>query len=273
MLQSYEVHSRVRRIEITGLLELYNHHTPHGRSRHARHLRDLLERLQRLPRVKSIFILSDCLPSELHNVPDSWVSVTDFVQEAGLGPVTCLDIGLFQLHGKFMNVQIMNKRLVEMWPAVRGTPEGYDGFDDAVAIIDKLQSSMHIPNVSVWASHTSLRCWVDIQQQFIALNMSGEWDRLRHAASTGASGGNNNFTDDKYTFKSFNHTASLALRVRVDHYPLLRRGEHVLKWLGPNENSDVLNEASEFLAVNIAGYLHHNEHPSAGPEWELRPTI
>ena len=121
MLQSHDVSSRVRRIEITGLLELCNHPSAHGRSRHARHFRDLLERLQRLPRVKSILILSDCLTSELNNSPDEWVPVKDFVYEAGLESATCVDIGRYQLDGKFENVQIVNKRLVEMWPNVLET--------------------------------------------------------------------------------------------------------------------------------------------------------
>lgn len=273
MLKSHDVFSRVRRIEITGLLELYNHHSPQGRSRHARHLRNLLERLQRLPRLISILILSDCLTSESHRLGDAWVPVMDFVQVAGLEPATCVDIGRFQLHGKFEDVQIVNCELVELWPAVRDTPEGYDGFEEAVALINRLESSIDVPNVSSWASHTSLRCWVDIQQQLPAMKASGEWDRLRAEASTGAFGRDNNYTDDEFKHDFFNHAAILAVSVGIDEFPLLRSGQHILKLLQPNANSDVLDEVSEFLAANIAFYNHRHEQPFVGSPWELRPIV
>lgn len=264
MLRSHYVSSRVRRIEITGLLDLVNSNSPHSRRCHTRHLRDMLERSQRLPRLNSIHITSDCLTSELRGLQLTWVPVTDFVQEAKLEPATCVDIGRYQLHGKFKNVQIVNKKLAEMWPAVRDTPEGYDGFDDAVAIINRLQSSIDVPNVMAWASHTSLRCWVDIQQQFLALKLSGERDRLKQEASRGSSSGDGDYTDDEFKFAFFKHAAFLATCVRMDEFPLLQSGEYFLKRLRPNEKSDVLSEASDFLAVNIVGYNHRNEHSSSG---------
>ncbi|GAB7327998.1 hypothetical protein MBLNU13_g00058t1 [Cladosporium sp. NU13] len=41
MLRSHDVSGRVKRIEITGLLDLINCDSPHGRGCHARHLRDM----------------------------------------------------------------------------------------------------------------------------------------------------------------------------------------------------------------------------------------
>ncbi|KAM0705616.1 hypothetical protein Q7P35_006975 [Cladosporium inversicolor] len=252
MLESYDVHSRVRRIEITGLLDFMNSHIPHSKTRHARHLRDLLKKLQRLPRLRSILILSDCLTSKPYRLQDMWISVTDFVPEAGLGPATCADIGRYQLHGKFEDVQIVNSKLVEMWPYVRDTPEDYDGLNDALAIIKSLRSSVDVPNVSTWASHTSPRCWVDIQQQFLALFLSGEWAKLSQEADDRPLfdvGGD--YTDDMLKYEFFRSAACEAVRISIFNDPLLRSGEHVLKQLQPNDNSDVWNAVSHSSLADL----------------------
>jgi len=46
-----------------------------------------------------------------------------------------------------------------------------------------------------------------------------------------------------------------------------------MKRLRPNDNSDVLNMVSHLLAVNIALYIHHTDHPSISidAKWEPRP--
>ena len=274
MLESHDVYSRVRRIEITRVLNCTIRAFDRNRddqARHSRHLRDLLERLQRLPRIHSILILSDCLTAETRFRMDSWVSVTNFVRGAGLGPATCVDIGRYQLHDKFKNVQIVNSELLRMWPAVRDTPEDYNGFEDAVAIIDGLGSSIDVPNVPAWASHTSLRCWVDIQQRFLALKASGEWNRLADKAFAGAFDDDDGYTDEEIKYDFFNRAAHKPARVSMDTYPLLESGEHALRLLRPNDDSDLLNEASQFLAVNIVLYKHYNDHSTVGPQWEMRP--
>lgn len=272
MLESNEVNSRVRRIEITGLLDFLDSPSPHGKMRHAQHLRDLLERLQRLPRVRSILILSDCLTSELYRLQDSWITVMDFVWKSGVGPATCVNVGRYQLHGKFQGVQIVNSKLVEMWPSVRDTPENYDGFNDALAIIKNLGSSIEVPNVSTWASHTSLRCWVDIQQQFLGLSLSGEWARLvEEADSRPLFDVDEDYTDDMLKYDFFRDTACEAVRTPVTDYYLLRSRDHVLRRLGPNDSSDVLDAVSQFMAVNIAGYNHYTDHPLFRSEREWRP--
>lgn len=269
VLESYDVYSRVRHVEITGLLDCTTSRNSYDHANHSRHLRDFLERLQRLPRVRSILILSDCLTAEPRATIDTWVSVMEFVQDAGLGPATCVDVGRYQLHGKFKNIQIVNSKLIKMWQAVRDTPEDYDGVQDALAIIDGLQSSIDVPNVPTWASHTSLRCWVDIQQQFLALRVSGEWDLLKEKASTGVFRNENEHTDDEFKFDFFRRAAYAAVRTSMSAFPLLRTGQHVLKRLQPNDNSDVLNEVSQFVAVNIVLYNHYA--PSANDRWTLRP--
>jgi len=167
----------------------------------------------------------------------------------------------------------VNSKLVEMWPAVRNTPEDYDGFADAVATINSLQSSIYMPNVPAWASHTSLRCWVDIQQQFLALHVSGEWSQLFSEDGDGAFDDDDEHTDDKFTFKFFEHAVDAAVRDLISEVPLLRSGQHVLKWLQPNDDSDLLDEVSQFMAVNIAGYRHCIDQQTFPRRYELRPIV
>lgn len=269
MLRRHDVSSRVRRIEIIGLMDLINSYSPYGKACHARHLGDMLERSQHLPRLCSILILSDCLTSNSRFTFDTWTSVMDFVREAKLEPATCVDVGRWQLHGKFKNVQIVNSKLVKMWPAVRGTPEDYNGVEDAMAIIEDLQSSMYVPNVATWASHTSLRCWVDLQKRFLALKLSGEWDRLQHQKLNG--GFEDDQAEDQFKYEFFRRAADAAARVPIDNFPLLRSGGHSLSRLGPSDDSDLLNELSQFLAVNIAKYNHHSTR--SAPRWELHPIV
>jgi hypothetical protein len=196
--------------------------------------------------------------------------VKDFVYEADLEPATCVDIGRYQLHGLFKDIQIVHSRLVEMWPAVRETPEGYNGFDDAVNIINKLQSSIDAPNVPAWASHASLRCWVDVQQQYLALHTSGELDQLLQKEATGAFDDDED-KDERFKLDFFKRVAHGAVRLGLSASPLLRNGGYFLKKLKPNDNSDLLDEVSQYMAVNIDGYYHFN-HLSIGTGRELCPV-
>ena len=273
MLQSDDVCSHARRIEITWFLRCTQRHDHYEHKLHSRHLRHLLERLQRLPRLHSILMLSDCLTAKTEWLEDSWISVMDFVKEAKLGLATCVDVGRYQLHGKFKNIQIVNSKLVKMWPAVRDTPEDYNGVEQAMAIINSLESSIDVANIAAWASHTSLRCWVDIQQRFLALNVSGEWDRVKTKMSTRVLDDDEDHTDDAFTFDFFRLAVFIPMRLPIEDMALLRSGEHVMKQLQPNDSSDVLDEASQFLAVNIALYYHDNVHPSGGRHCELREIV
>lgn len=272
MLQSDDVSSRVRRIELTRLLECIQKRDHYEHKLHSRHLRHLLMRLQCLPRLNSILMLSDCLTAKTEWLDDSWISVMEFVEEAELEPATCVDIGRYQLHGKFKNIQIVNSKLVKLWPAVRDTPEDYNGVEQAMAIIESIQSSIDVANIAAWASHTSLRCWVDVQQRFLALNVSGEWDRLINKASTMTLDDDENHSDDAFTFDFFMHAALNPVRLSIGSMALLRSGEHVMKQLQPNDSSDVLDEVSQFLALNIALYNHYNDHPSVD-RYELREIV
>ena len=74
-----------------------------------------------------------------------------------LGPTTCIDVGVYQLQGKLEKVRIVNRKLVELWPEVRNTPPDYDGIEDALVEIYRLDSSERAHNVPAWAAQTSFR--------------------------------------------------------------------------------------------------------------------
>lgn len=133
-----------------------------------------LKHLRALPRLRSAVILSDCLSEAGVNDIEDSVSVQEFALKAGLGCPTCVDIGRYQLQDDFGHLQIVHYGLIRLWPRVRATPDDYNGFDDPMAILASLQVSLLVTNVPIWASHTSLGCWVDVQQRLYNMMKSGE---------------------------------------------------------------------------------------------------
>lgn len=188
MLGSHDVAGRVRSIEMTGCL--FARHSDVN----AAYFSSILRRLRGLSGLRSLVILSDDLSSIVDPSSDAPIPVMDFVKTVEIGPAMCTDIGQYRLHGEFEGVQIVNRKLVEMWPAVRATPEDYSGLDDALAIMASLQAWVKAPNIPTWASHSSLRCWVDIQQQYLEMLKSGKWNKL--VRSQGEDGDNHEDGDD-----------------------------------------------------------------------------
>lgn len=271
MLNSHDIASRVRSVEITRCID-----TPCSKVG-AGDFRKVLRRLRGLSGIRSIVILSDSFSAVLDPSHDAPIPVTTVAKALGNGPATCVDIGQYRLHGDLEGVQIVNRKLVEMWPAVRATPEVYNGLDDALAIMGSLQVSEKVRNAPTWASHSSLRCWVDIQQQYLAMLKSGKWHKIVRFQE-GEEGDDNDDDEDeneddevKYFF--FRHTGIAAMRRPILLFPLLRGGEYALKDLRPGYDNNLLNEASEFLAVNMAGYNRLSRHPTIQDQWNLFPTV
>jgi hypothetical protein len=90
---------------------------------------------------------------------------------------------------------------------------------------------------------------------------SGDWEELVHKASTGTF---EEHTDDESTYVFFKHL--VGLRSPVVRYPLLRSGEHVLRKLKPGDDYELLDEASEFLAVNTLLHNRGSAHPTVMAE-------
>lgn len=267
MLQRHDIYSRARWVEITTSIA-------NGPPEEPRDYQTFLDLAQQMPRVRSITILSDCLVDI--RVQGVHKRVTSYIRELGLGKATCIDIGRYQLHGKFEHVQIVNRKLADMWPAVRATPEDYNGVHDALAIIDSIGTSRDMPNVLTWASHTSLRCWVDIQQQCLGMLKSGKWGQLVEKASTGVfeeSEINDDDSADKLTYSFFHGFMDHAMWVPIHRFRLLGSGDYILRKLRPHDNSQLLDEVSEFLAMNITGYKRFTGDPSAPLHYYLYRAV
>jgi hypothetical protein len=148
----------VREIEIDDQFTKFrNHHFAHM----------FLLRIQVLPRIRSITILSDKFALTQHN-GRSYITAREFATMMHLGEATCVDIGRFQLSGKFSQIHIVNRKLVKMWPNVASTPEDYDVYADVLgldSVNDRCILSMC--NGVAWAAHTSLRRWVRLYDEFM----------------------------------------------------------------------------------------------------------
>jgi hypothetical protein len=142
-----------KRVEITRCDERY----------HVEKILPTLRKLQDLPRIRSVVILSHCLTEvgvanrSTAHLP---MTVSKFAQDAMLGPITCIDVGVYQLQDRLEKIRIVNRKLVELWPEVRDAPPDYDGVEDAMMEIHHLDSSEMAYNVPAWAAQTSFRCWV-----------------------------------------------------------------------------------------------------------------
>lgn len=148
----------VREVEIDDQFTKFrNHHFAHM----------FLLRIQVLPRIRSITILSDKFALTQHN-GRSYITAREFATMMHLGEATCVDIGRFQLSGKFSQIHIVNRKLVKMWPNVASTPEDYDVYADVLgldSVNDRCILSMC--NGVAWAAHTSLRRWVRLYDEFM----------------------------------------------------------------------------------------------------------
>jgi len=83
----------------------------------------------RLPRLKSVIILSDGL-SWVPELKDS-MTVRDWARGAGIGDVVCVDVGKYELLGRYKGIKIVNTRLRSLWSRTPNMPEGIDPSDAA----------------------------------------------------------------------------------------------------------------------------------------------
>lgn len=194
----------------------------------------------------------------------------DFGHRAGLGRIMCTDIGRYQLHGDLSHVQILNSTSSELWPAVRATPDDYDGFDDARAILSSLQASVFVHNAPAWVSQTSLRCWVNIQQQYLEMQRSGKWQDFEQKVSAGTLQ-DDEAEEEMYHF--FWNVATQSARSRISNYPLLQTTVNALSKLKPGDGSALLDQASEFISTNVTGFFEGKFHLTARNSWDLRTIV
>lgn len=253
----------VRNVEVADCIAKYDQ----------KKLRTILLDLKRLLRIRSIVVLADCLADtaaeDAGRIGGVFraQSVMQLVERARLGRCTCIDIGRYQLHGKLEGVQIVHRKIVKMWPAVQATPNGYNGFKDAMAIIGDLGAHESARNVAMWASQTSLRCWVDLHQQFLAMCQSGKWEELQHKARTAILDFDEGEAIKNDFFAELDNRTTLPIR----KFALLSSSERPLRELQPSDHGDLLREASEFLAYNMTAYFKTSFHVTAETRFIFNP--
>lgn len=222
--------THVRRVEIDDWINGY---------RHPAFIQTLLQ-LRKLPRIRSVIILSDCLTLN-HDSPNSLFTVFRMAISSGFGVPTCVDIGRYQLCGKLNRIQIVNRRLVEMWPSVVSTPDGYDAATDVLSLIEASPLRLKLSDVPLWAAQTSFRRWVGLYDEIT---------RLYSGTST--------LTRDKrrkeLLLLARFHTSVISSSPRNRNGNLPNWRQWSLRELRPGDYPWKLEWATEFLALNIAIY-------------------
>lgn len=155
---------------------------------------------------------------------------------AKLGKATCVKIGRFQLKGKFKNIEIVNRKLLKMWPGVVNAPKDFDAYLEVLV----LQVENNIPpamwNATVWASQTSLRRWVGLYDEV--------FNTTDHAAQ--------NWDEQKTEIlKEFSDSVRGWM---PKSYLDVRQENQSLRSLKPGDNEALLAWATELLSINIAAY-------------------
>jgi hypothetical protein len=220
-------------------------------------------RLQSLPKIRSITILSDCLCFQLGN--GSTCTVPQFCEQAGLGEATCVDIGRYQLHGKYSGVRIAHRRLTQMCPSVKETPENYDPFEELEFIRDRWPSRGNTRNLIPWYLQMSLRYWVglfeevrkfepdhDLEPNDDSINGSFQLEEVRTAIIVG-------------------FVASVMMwRPGVDDFDLASEVEaaiiiNVTLRLSPEHDHRTLSRCTEFLSLDITAYVCSAERDGDDP--------
>jgi hypothetical protein len=203
-----------------------------------------LLQLLKLNRNRSTTILSDdWSPADSYPF---W-TVQDFTDQTHLGNATCVDIGRFQLNGRFSHVQVVHRKLVKMWPDVVSTPDDYDVYTDVLAVIKANGSSLRMPNVPIRAAQTSLRRWVGIFQEVFRWLYSAIPDaRLAELDA-----------EQKTILIQFQRTLMFttynAIETSINIWEDRARGRP-LKTLGPGDDPALLAWATDLLSVNITAY-------------------
>lgn len=233
----------VRRVEIDDWINGY---------RHPVFIQTLLQ-MHALPGIRSIIILCDSLTLN-HVTSDGFMSVPNVARSSGLGDVICVDVGRYQLMGRLSRIEIVHRRLVEMWPSVTSTPDDYDTVTEVLALIEASPLKLGMCNVPIWAAQTSLCRWV------------GLFDKVSRMFS-GRSLLSDMKKEEQVLLVRF-HTSTRAMLYR-DHNGNMT-GLHrtnLLKELKPGDDPAILSWATELLAMNIASYRSeysppHQQHVS-----------
>ncbi|KAK4544697.1 hypothetical protein LTR36_003946 [Oleoguttula mirabilis] len=241
----------VRNIEI---IECFNHFLFQPRQV----LRDALTQALQLPKIRSVTILTEYLAynpnhpgyGDLNDHDLHSLSVSQFAKAAQLGTVRCTDIGRYEINGGvFSRVCFANSKLLRMWPDVKATPKGYDGYNASEEIQNLWGLSGYTANLVAFASQASFRVWVGLYEQWLCCTG-------KHAPGQ--------LTDIEWIERT---SVDRYLKQRHPDATIVPRGSDgetvPLHMLGPQHDTDTLAWATEFLALNIEtfGYMKNGMPP------------
>jgi hypothetical protein len=242
LLRSATFRDLVRAIEIDDHFVVFQNHP--GMQR-------MLQQLQGLVQNRSTTILSDRFAIAQHN-GRSYITVREFATLMHLGEASCVDIGRFQLSGKFGSIHIVHRKLVKMWPNVMDTPEEYDVYADLLGVVHNDISSFPVmQNVPAWAAQTSLRRWVGLYNELICADFN-----------LGAYLESKNAEQRSLLTRFLRSTRGLATshngRLLLTYSILMsecRSRNMRLNMLRPGEDPEMLARATDILSLNIAAYF------------------
>lgn len=230
--------THVRRVEIDDWINGY---------RHPAFIQTLLQ-LRKLPRIRSIIILSDCL-TLYHDSPNLF-TVLRMAISSGLGVPTCVGIGRYQLPGKLDRIQIVNRRLVEMWPSVASTPDGYDAVADVLSLIEASPLRLELSDVPLWAAQTSFRRWVGLYDEITRVHCGKSVTRDKTKK-------------ERLLLARFStNVMSPSCRYRNGNLAIWRQLSP--RDLRPGDDPWKLSWTTEFLALSIAFYRSEQSRPGHG---------
>jgi hypothetical protein len=208
---------------------------------------------------------------------DGYLTVSGFCDIAQLGEATCTDVGRYQLSGMFKKFEFVNRRLQQMWPSVRQTPNNHDAYREFTSLLlrwplKEIQyHNDHNRNGSALkialVLQTSLRCWVSLHDLLLDMLRSGELDDLR--SSTLPSQMEKFFHFMQFSRTTRPHASFNAKHLADGFAERVNLSRWYLRGLKAGDDHDVLSWATEYLSVNLATYDAPIASPSR-PETRIR---
>lgn len=241
LLHNAGFRDHVRRIEIYDYFQAFRNH---------RFAHMLLAWIQTLPQIRSTTILSDRFAFTQHN-RRSYITVCEFAAMMQLGEAVCVNIGRFELRGRFSHIRIVHRKLVKMWPDVASTPEDYDVYADVLGLTNLHgECIFEMFNVALWAAHTSLRRWVGLYDELLRGHFGLDPYLLGKSNEQLALLGR--FVHSHRGLQHLNPGSSIPSYARYVHESKARH--RLVKMLRPSDGPEMLTWATDLLSVNITAF-------------------
>jgi hypothetical protein len=175
-----------------------------------------------------------------------------------------VDIGRYQLHGAFSRIQFVQRRLVQLWPSVKNTPEDYDPIQDFESMRTKWPPRGNSEDFTRWYLQTSLRCWVGLAEEVRRVG-------LAHSLEPHDDSVECPHMPDEARLEIFaeflNSTCpfdynSLDMNTDSNIGRVVRDCPCPISHLGPEHGHEVLSKFTEILSLETT--IYHSEYDNNG---------